>query len=126
MIPVAVTVVVSVVAVELFLRLPLASSVASLMRYLQRASSVMRSRHISDHWKEKAMLAYSLRVARATLALAAIIVFIAAGCAAVLWLADRVVTAEPSTLHYVTTLPGLAVATVSASLYAMTRKHLAQ
>ena len=51
-----VTVIVSIVAVELFFRLPVQISVIVLLDNLRSVTNVMRLQHASDHWKEKAML----------------------------------------------------------------------
>jgi len=48
-----------VCAVEVALRLPLASLLDRFLPTLASISHVLMSKKISDHWKEKALLAYS-------------------------------------------------------------------
>lgn len=53
----------AVVTSELFLRLPLMRQVSIIMGTARRCAATLRSKRISDHWKEVALPAYSLRVA---------------------------------------------------------------
>jgi hypothetical protein len=53
----------SVLASELFLRLPLMRQVNAIMRTAPRCITTLRSNRISDHWKEVALPAYAFRIA---------------------------------------------------------------
>ncbi len=57
----------AVVASELFLRLPLMQQVNIVVGTAQRSAATLRSKRISDHWKEIVLPAYSLRIAGASL-----------------------------------------------------------
>jgi len=57
---------VALIAVELFLRLPIASLTKTLLSISGRAAAIISSPRISDHWKQKAILAYSGRLALTT------------------------------------------------------------
>lgn len=70
------------VACELLLRLPLRSVLDGYAQMARRSASVMGSRHISDHWKEKALLAYAGRLARLSVVSIGILLAIAAPFAA--------------------------------------------
>ena len=53
----------AIMASELFLRLPLMRQATFIMSSARRCAAILRSNRISDHWKEIALPAYSLRVA---------------------------------------------------------------
>ena len=58
----------AIVASELFVRLPLMRQVKVIMGTGHRCAAILRSNRISDHWKEVALPAYSVRIAgRSTL-----------------------------------------------------------
>ena len=121
-----VTVIVSIVAVELFFRLPVRSSVAVLLDKLRSVTSVMRLEHASDHWKEKAMLGYSVRIARVSLRLAALLGVIVGICGGLMIFTDQFLASPASVFDYVASPGGIVVATVSAIVYASVKKHLAE
>ena len=58
--------IVALIAVELFLRLPIVSLTKTLLSISGRAVAIISSPRISDHWKQKAILAYSGRLALTT------------------------------------------------------------
>ena len=49
-------------ACELMLRLPVMSHLQALYSSASRAAATLRLRHASDHWKERALLAYARRL----------------------------------------------------------------
>lgn len=53
----------AILASETLLRLPLMQQVNAVVGTARRAAGTMRSKRISDHWKEIALPAYSLRIA---------------------------------------------------------------
>ena len=53
----------AVVASELFLRLPLIRQVQDVLGTAKRSATTLRSKRISDHWKEVVLPAYSIRIA---------------------------------------------------------------
>lgn len=52
----------SVIAVELFTRLPLLVQVHRLLRTTGKAGKTIASRAVSDHWKERVMLRYAVEI----------------------------------------------------------------
>lgn len=121
-----VTVIVSIVAVELFFRLPVQSSVTVLLGKLRSATNVMRLQHASDHWKERAMLGYSVRIARVSLRLAALLGVIVGICGTLMMFTDQFLASPASVFDYVASPIGVVVATVSAIAYVYVKKHLAE
>lgn len=55
--------------VEIFVRLPLKSSLSAINDVASKSFYLVRSESISDHWKEKAMAAYARSMFLATLKL---------------------------------------------------------
>ena len=53
----------AILATEILLRLPLMDQVTIALRIARRSAATVRSSRISDHWKEKVLPAYSLRMA---------------------------------------------------------------
>jgi hypothetical protein len=59
----------SIVAVEIILRLPLKRQFHAMTDISRRSARVLRSPNISDHWKERMLPSYALRLARASTSL---------------------------------------------------------
>ena len=121
-----VTVIVSIVAVELFFRLPVQTSVIVLLDKFRSVTNIMRLQHASDHWKEKAMLGYSVRIAKVSLRLAAFLAVIVGICSVLMMLANQFLTSSESIFDYVASPIGIVVATASAIAYAYVRQQLAE
>jgi hypothetical protein len=51
------------VASEIFVRLPIMDQVSVIVASARRSAATLRSKRISDHWKEVVLRAYSLRMA---------------------------------------------------------------
>jgi len=58
-----------IAAVEIILRLPLKRQFQTMTDISRRSTRVLRSPHISDHWKERMLPSYALRLARASILL---------------------------------------------------------
>lgn len=52
----------AVLASEILIRLPLMQQLSVVMGTAQRSAATMRSKRISDHWKQAVLSAYSLRI----------------------------------------------------------------
>ena len=52
----------AILASEAFLRLPVMARIHRVAAYSQKAMRVLQSKHISDHWKERVLPAYALRI----------------------------------------------------------------
>ncbi|MEO8454170.1 MAG: hypothetical protein ABI454_03335 [Sphingomicrobium sp.] len=60
---VALLVVSAILASEIFMRLPVMDQVTVIVGTARRSAATVRSRRISDHWKETVLPAYSVRMA---------------------------------------------------------------
>lgn len=52
----------SVIAVELFIRLPVIDQVHQLFGTTQKAGHIIIAKAVSDHWKERVMLRYAREI----------------------------------------------------------------
>lgn len=66
----------TIAAVELVLRLDIADTIRRLLAVVRKVLRIMQSDAISDHWKERAMLAYSGRMFSASLLLLAMLLLV--------------------------------------------------
>ena len=57
--------------VEAMLRLPMFPALGHVRQIVSQVQRVIRSKHISDHWKEKILPRYAFRVFRSTLVIGA-------------------------------------------------------
>ena len=60
--------------VELLIRLPIPLTLTQLRTTVSRGSAILTSRKISDHWKEKALPKYALRLFNLTMLLGVYII----------------------------------------------------
>jgi len=113
---------VSAVAVELALRLPLLTPAGRIAATSQKALRMMANGAVSDHWKERAMLAYAGRTFAAVglfvLALAALL-----GALAVIALSIDVIA--PGFSAFLVSLPGLGLTLVAATVWMLVRRRAA-
>lgn len=114
---------ISLLGTELFVRLPIARATAATLASSAQAGRIVRSRAISDHWKEKVMPVYAARLGRQSLALTACFALLAAtGMAAVL-VADWLVPGEQL---FFESAEGLALSALASTLYYLARNRLAR
>lgn len=111
-------------AVEYFHRVPFAKYIAALTGTSGRAIRIMRSKNISDHWKEIVLLRYARDTFIGTVKLGSLLI----GCAMLLvvpaLLLDRLVAPSPSVLNAIASMPGLLVMTMSSLIYVTLRRWL--
>ena len=119
-----VTVLLSLIAVEYFIRMPFLFHVKSLINIVQKSSHMVVSKRISDHWKEIVLLRYS----RDLLIHAMIIFLIMVGCFLLVVLSalfvDWFFNYSASIIEYISGSPGIIVMTISAILYVFIRQKL--
>ena len=112
------TLVVSVLAVECALRLPLLSAGARIAEVSRKAGRVMTSSAISDHWKEKVLLVYAGRTFRNV---GLFLVCLAALLAVVGGVSAIASIIQPGFLGFLTGWVGLAASFVFATIWAVIR-----
>lgn len=99
---------------ELFARLPVVMIARRMAQGAADARHIVRSRAISDHWKEKAMAVYAGRMARQTLALASAFLLLAGVAAALLALMAPI---APEAGHILTSAGGIMLGLGTAIVY---------
>lgn len=116
--------VVSIWAVEIFLKLPVSQTVDDLWRVSQKAIHTISSQHISDHWKEKVMLVYARKSFASTFKLAIFILILASLTLIPIVIVDYFkLTAQP-VLQLLATTKGLIASTIMATCYFWLRSRL--
>jgi len=116
--------VITIVAVELFLRLPLARQARELATVLQKVTRVITSRAISDHWKEKVLLRYAAAIAMTTLKIGGVLGGIGVTVYILCLLADMLPGAGPSSLEVFASWSGIGLATGVSVIYCLARSRL--
>lgn len=116
----------ALIAVEYLYRVPLANTLSALANVGERAFRTLRSKHISDHWKERVLLRYARDMLTHTGCLAALM----AGCALLVilpaLLLDAMLAPTPSVVEAMSSATGLILVTVCALVYAGFRSWLAK
>ncbi|HEX7854194.1 MAG TPA: hypothetical protein VF503_10905 [Sphingobium sp.] len=111
----------SCVGTEVFVHLPIARSVARTLASGTQASRVILSSAISDHWKEKVMPTYALRMGRQSLMLTACFAFLTGIVGGLVLIMDRLV---PGTALFIASGPGLVFSFFISILYYQARRHI--
>ncbi|MFT4517931.1 MAG: hypothetical protein ACI9JM_000308 [Halioglobus sp.] len=112
-----------IIAVELFLRLPVLSPIKKLINTSQKATKVLSSSHISDHWKEKVLQRYSFEMAKASLRIGVGIVIIFSILTCIAYLMDMLLNGKTSTLNFAMTTEGIVIALLASTAYVYLRKR---
>lgn len=113
----------AVVASEMLLRLPLMRQVRVILDMARSSAATLRSKRISDHWKEVVLPAYSLRIAGRAL------LFLLLLCLAVLPVALMGVIAPGGLVHWLDVLMrpfAIAILCICSVAYIFVRTRLAR
>ena len=116
--------VICICGVELLSRAPLYETIVALLQYAKKSSHVIASRKISDHWKEKVLPTYSLRVAQNSLKLLFIFLVIFSALLLLSKALDFLFLAETTTVGYLSTWRGILFATLASTIYYYVRSSL--
>ncbi len=114
---------ITIAVVELLLRLPLVHGARQMLSLSRRAAAVMSSRRISEHWKEQALLKYSVRLAGTTFRLLLIFALLGAVVVVLAGTADFFLHPAIPSLAFLASWPGLATATVASVVYLVLRSR---
>jgi len=109
----------TVVLVEIFIRLPLIRSAKGVAAVGRRATRTLMAKNVSDHWKEKASRAYAGRMMKSSVVLAGGLGLIA-GVGAVLTSGGEIIA--PGLTKALLSWTGLAVSFLAATFYVLARK----
>jgi hypothetical protein len=112
----------SVALAEIALRLPFPAVVATAGKIAASALHVLKARSISDHWKEKAMLAYAGTTFRSSMKLIGLMLIVGVVAVSLTVVFELIVS---SFAAFIMSWPGILLTAALASLYAMTRGFIA-
>lgn len=112
----------SVLAVEFLLRMPLIAYTSNLIELYKKSLRVVLSRRISDHWKEKVLLKYSVRILKQVIYLA--LLFIAFFIIIVLpaYIIDYFISVSPSAMESLTSMTGIVSMSLASIIYLVLRQ----
>jgi hypothetical protein len=115
--------IIAIIAVELFMRMPVVPTANRLIYLMPKALRIIRSSKISDHWKEKVLLRYSRDMAVITLKITFFIVCIGLAVVAISFAFDQIIAGDTTTLEYLSTWQGLSIATAASIAYYLARSR---
>ncbi|MGF1551140.1 MAG: hypothetical protein ACFBWO_01400 [Paracoccaceae bacterium] len=121
MIEAALLAVLCVVVVEIALRLPFAPLATRAQLTGRKALRTMQASAVSDHWKERVMLAYAVTMLGCSLRLAAMLVLVFGIVGLIAWGFEFV---APGFGEFLLGLTGLALSLVFATAYVTLRRRL--
>lgn len=113
--------VLSAIATEVFAHLPIERSALTALASGSQAGRIILSPDISDHWKEKAMPAYALRMGRETLTLALCFGLLIGIVAVLMAFMDRI---DPDAVRFILSGPGMAFSLIVSIVYYVARRRL--
>ena len=104
--------------VELLIRLPISLTLTQLRATVSRMLAILTSRKISDHWKERALPKYALRLFKLTMLLA---VYIVAAFIPFILLSVVSIAIGVPFLQFTLSLTGILFMTILSTGYAKVR-----
>jgi hypothetical protein len=113
-----------VILVELFIAVPMMAAIQVLLHNSNRASKVIASPKISDHWKEKVLVRYARNIMVSSFKIAFWLFLVLALGGGASLLLDMLLKPEMPTLNWLATMQGIIVATVFSILYFWLRSRL--
>jgi hypothetical protein len=116
--------VICVCGVELLIRAPLYTTLTTLLHYAAKSSRVIQSKHISDHWKEKVLPTYAVKVFQNSLKLFFIFLVVFAILLLISKALDLVNPAGMTTLEFLSTWTGILFATIASTTYYYARRFV--
>jgi hypothetical protein len=114
----------AILSVEYLHRVPLIACLKLLMHAAGRSIVVIRSRRISDHWKERVLLRYAKDAAIHTFFLGVILLGLFMLVVLLALLMDYIFRPNPSVIQSFSNLTGLSIITIISLVYAFVRHRL--
>lgn len=115
----ALTAILCVILIEISVRLPLPIVIARIGMIGHKAMRTLGAKSVSDHWKEKVLLAYAVSLFLSTMKLAGYLAAIGAVAVILIFLFDHF---GATVGDFLTDWPGILFSLVFATLYFVTRK----
>lgn len=119
----AATILITLIFVEILIRLPVANAIGMITQIGRKSASILSSKNISDHWKEKVSAAYSIRLFKQTLLLAGyfVIDIIVVGFLVVILEYYQI-----GMVDFLSSLTGIVFISITATFYYLVRKYCAR
>lgn len=115
---------VTIAAIEVFLRLPVRRLTVQLIAPLKKTTKVITSHAISDHWKEKVLPIYAGKIAFASLKIAIVIGGVLLVVVLLSKILDHFLSLRVSTIDTLSSWIGITVVMVFSAVYLALRKRL--
>lgn len=122
--PYIVVIFLTIAAVEIFKRLPLLGRFGELINVMNKSRRTISSRYISDHWKERVLLSYSLSILKLSTQVGLMIFFVVMVIVLSALLLDRLIATVPLTSDLLFSWFGIGLTTATAMLYLRVSKAL--
>jgi hypothetical protein len=113
----------SFLAIEYFIRLPFIKYGKPLLNIANKSVSVLISRRISDHWKEKVLLYYARKLVLHTITLTSMLGFTLIMILLPAWILDQLFINKLHIIESFSSLYGLLSMSTAALIYILIRKH---
>jgi len=114
--------VITIIVVECFIKLPFTITIKAVLYTAKKASKVLQSSNISDHWKEIVLLRYSLDIFKGTIKLFSYVIFCALLVLGIAVVMDNVFIFNPSIIEILSSFKGVGNMTVISIIYYYLRK----
>ena len=118
------SVIVTILAVEIFVRLPVVTTTTQLLNLVRKIFIVIQSPRISDHWKEQVLLRYSVELVVKAWIIAFSLLFLGLAIAAATFVLDWLIGNSLPTIAFLVTWQGLTLATVTSLTYYFVRRRI--
>lgn len=113
------TIVLSIILVELIIRLPFRSVLSTAETITRKALHTLGAKSVSDHWKEKALLAYAATLFASSMKLFGLILIVGLIVALSTWVSDFF---GYELGHFLFSWTGILFSSVVATTYFIMRK----
>jgi len=114
---------VSIIAVEMFTRLPVNSIVRKILGTLQLSFGIIGSSEMLDDQKQKALLINSRKIILNTIYLLSLLILTMSIIIGILLLLNTILNVDESLLNSTTTWKGLLIITIASIIYYLVKKY---
>ena len=119
----AIASILAILGLEYICRVPLAGRVNLLIEVVKKSLAIIRSRKVSDHWKEIVLLRYARDLSKHTLFIALLIIGLVLLIGIPSMLLDRLIQPTLSIVDNYWNLRGLIIITIVCTVYAIARRR---
>jgi len=114
------TTILCIILVETMARLPFGAAISQIVWISRKATRTLGAKFVSDHWKEKVLLAYAVSLFLATIKLAGYLFIVGAIAFVLIFISDKYGAMVSDFLSH---WPGILYSMIVASVYFAARKY---